>query len=76
MKIETKLNSIWFHIEDIKALNDWENNLDPNQTSGTPLDIRQRIIDMVLASINSQWDVDDCYNKYKNSVKTLMGDSD
>ncbi len=57
MEIETKM-SLWLNIEDAKALNDWENNLDPNQTSGTPLDVRQKIIDTVLENINRQWDID------------------
>ena len=57
MEIETKI-SLWLNIEDAKALNDWENNLDPNQTSGTPLDVRQKIIDTVLENINRQWDID------------------
>ena len=57
MEIETKM-SLWLNIEDVKALNDWENNLDPNQTSGTPLDVRQKIIDTVLENINRQWDID------------------
>jgi hypothetical protein len=63
MELETKLN-LWLHIDDIKALNDWENQVDPNQTSGTPLDVRQKIIDAVLEKINNQWDVEYCHNEY------------
>jgi hypothetical protein len=64
MEIETKI-SLWLNIEDAKALNDWENNLDPNQTSGTPLDVRQKIIDTVLENINRQWDLDYLAKEFK-----------
>ena len=63
MEIETKI-SLWLNIRDAKALNDWENNLDPNQTSGTPLDVRQKIIDTVLENINRQWDIDYLVKEY------------
>ena len=64
MEIETKI-SLWLNIEDAKALNDWENNIDPNQTSGTPLDVRQKIIDTVLENINRQWDLDYLAKEFK-----------
>ncbi len=64
MEIETKM-SLWLNIEDAKALNDWENNIDPNQTSGTPLDVRQKIIDTVLENINRQWDLDYLAKEFK-----------
>ena len=63
MEIETKM-SLWLNVEDAKALNDWENNLDPNQTSGTPLDVRQKIIDTVLENIIRQWDIDYLVKEY------------
>lgn len=64
MELETKM-TLWLSAEEAKALNDWENNLDPNQTSGTPLDIRQKIIDAFLENLNRQWDIDQCYKESK-----------
>ena len=62
MELETKI-TIWLKADEAKALNDWENNLDPNQSSSTPLDIRQKIIDTVLEKMNQQWDIDRCYKE-------------
>ena len=57
MELETKM-TLWLSVEEAKALNDWENQVDPNQTSGTPLDVRQKIIDAYVYNMNKQWDVD------------------
>ena len=67
MELETKI-TLWLSVEEAKALNDWENNLDPNQTSGTPLDVRQKIIDTVLENLNRQWDVDRCYKESRREL--------
>ena len=68
MELETKI-TLWLSAEEAKALDTWEKNLDPNQTSGTPLDVRQKIIDTVLENINRQWDIDECY---KEAIKSEM----
>ena len=68
MELETKI-TLWLSVEEAKALNDWEKNIDPNQTSGTPLDVRQKIINTVLENLNRQWDIDQCY---KESMETEL----
>ena len=68
MELETKM-TLWLSVEEAKALNDWEKNIDPNQTSGTPLDVRQKIINTVLENLNRQWDIDQCY---KESMETEL----
>tara|TARA_Y100000310_G_scaffold289479_1_gene315886 strand:+ start:441 stop:653 length:213 start_codon:yes stop_codon:yes gene_type:complete len=57
-ELETIMPSIWLDVSDLKSLRDWEHNLDPNQTSGTPLDVRQKIIDIFLECAERQWDID------------------